>query len=202
MGAAIRRAFLLLLHRRLLVLVALGACAVAFVAAGQVGRQERGEPRHVGGVTAAADHWKHDGKPRLVVRKNLQSAIASDGLAATVLLDVRLDEEFQEAWEIWRIDLVEVPANGKEKIVESIQCIHNLASRFHAKEYLTGLRGNGRSYAVVVFLHAHGDVSEQAINVAKRAIMDGQGVTIKDVPQPWSEPTPSLCLRTPSSSPQ
>lgn len=196
MRAAIRKAWARLLHRKLVVLAVLGGCAMGFLTVGSLGRQQDREPERFRVTAVHADTWKHDGKPRLIVRSPVQSDAYVRGMPETLFLDVRLDDDFREAWEIWRIDLVEIRPGGTKRLIESIQCVDNPApeSRFHAREYVRGLRRKDCTYAVVVFLHSWG-ASDQATDLAKRAIMDGRGITIKDVLQPWSQPTPSLCSR-------
>jgi len=202
MRAAARRVFSFVLRRKLVLLALLSGCAVAIFTVRGIGRPVDRGPDHLAITAVQADAWKHDGRARLAVRSSVRSETYAGGIPETLVIDVCLDTDFQKAWEIWRIDLVEIPTRGPERLVESIQVVDNPASRFHAQEYLTGLHANDCSYAVVVFLHAYANVSEQDVDSAKRTITDGRGVTIKDARQPWSQPTPSLCSRTHSSSPQ
>ena len=153
-----------------------------------------------GAIVVTQDTWKYDGQPRLAVRKALRRDAAVREATGIVCVEVKLSDALQAGWEIWRIDLTETTDKGVERLIESVQSVDNPASRFYAKEYLSGLQRMGSRYAIVVSLHAHGNIGEHSIETAKRAITEGQGIDIKDVPQSGSTPEFSNCLCSKASS--
>jgi len=173
----------------ILILITIGALGLAVP--GWLAHWQQAVSTPLEGVRAAVDKWECDGKAQIRIRRRLLAQVDPARVPHRVVLDVRLDARLQNAWEIWRIDLLEVSRDGDEVIVESVQCVHNPCSRFHAREHLTGFRSGGHSYDVIVFLHAFVDVSEEQTQAARRAVTDGSGVSIRDV-FVVSQATPSV----------